>query len=141
MLNCDLELSNVKKNVAVVPAAGVGKRFDSQLPKQYHLINGRIVLDCSLELFVNSEHIEKVLLIVSPEDSHYKKLQYITHEKLIVIDGGDERQDSVNNGLRYLYDNGLPDDVGVFVHDAVRPCLALEDLELLIKNYNDSLNY
>jgi len=132
MINDDLELSHVSKNVVVIPAAGKGMRFGDERPKQYQIINGKMVLDITLELFLQSDLFEKVILIVSPDDQYFEKLTNISDRKIIVIDGGEERQLSVTNGLRYLYDNGLPDETPILVHDAVRPCLTQSDLQLLL---------
>ena len=135
MINEDLELSNIEKNIVIIPAAGLGQRFGSETPKQYLKINGTMILDATLNIFLHSDLFEKIILIISPEDQLYKTLDNISNEKLIVIDGGQERQNSVNNGLRYLYDNGLPDDTPVLVHDAVRPCVAISDINLLLEEF------
>lgn len=129
------DLSEVKGSVVIIPAAGVGKRFGGDQPKQYRAINNTKILDITLSVFINSSRIEKILLIVSPEDRCYEQLDNILNEKIILIDGGEERQASVNNGLRYLYDNGLPEKTPVLVHDAVRPCLTEKDLNSLLDFY------
>jgi len=138
MINEDLELSKIEKNIVIIPAAGFGKRFGSDIPKQYHKVNGTMILDITLDIFLRSALFEKIVLIVSPNDCFYKELNNIVNEKLIVIDGGQERQHSVNNGLRYLFDNGLPDSTPVLVHDAVRPCLSDFDLKLLLEEFESS---
>jgi len=132
-----IDLSNVTGCIAIIPAAGIGKRFNDKVAKQYQTINDKKILDITLDLFLNSSRIEKVLLIVSPEDEQFKKLDSIYHEKIIVIDGGQERHFSVNNGLKYLYDNGMPDDKPVLIHDAVRPCLSEKDLNSLIDYFDE----
>jgi len=136
MINNESDLSKVRNYVVVVPAAGVGQRFGSDVAKQYQKINGQTVLDITLDIFLSSPSFEKVVLVISPEDQHFKSLDSITNEKLLLIDGGEQRQFSVNNALRYLYDNGLPDETPVLVHDAVRPCLSDADLEQLVQTYN-----
>lgn len=134
MTDNNLELSQVKGSVVIIPAAGIGQRFGGNTPKQYQMVGERRVLDITLDLFLSSDDIEKVVLIISPEDDEYKNLHSILDDKVIVIDGGDERHSSVFNGLRYLYDNGLPDQTPLLVHDAVRPCLSSRDLDSLL-NY------
>ncbi len=136
MQQIHFDLSKITGSVVIIPAAGVGKRFGGPQPKQYHLINGRKILDITLSVFLNCERVEKVLLIVSPEDKLFEQLDSILDEKIVLIDGGEERQHSVNNGLRYLYDNGLPEESPVLVHDAVRPCLSDKDLSALLNFYN-----
>jgi len=135
MTDDNLDLSSVKGSVVIVPAAGVGKRFGGELPKQYQLINNKPLLDITLELFLSSNVIDKVVLVISADDEHYKDLASITDPKIILIDGGDERQMSVHNALKFLYDNELPDDAPLLVHDAVRPCLSQRDFDALLSFY------
>jgi 2-C-methyl-D-erythritol 4-phosphate cytidylyltransferase len=136
MPSSESDLSKINKFVVVIPAAGVGKRFGSDKAKQYLEINGEMVLDITLKLFLPSAYFQKIVLVISPEDQYFKQLKSINNDKLIVIDGGELRQHSVNNALRYLYDNGLPDDTPVLVHDAVRPCLSQRDLERLVQSFH-----
>jgi len=135
MTTDDLDLSHVNKNIVIIPAAGKGARFGDERPKQYQTIDGTMVLDITLNIFLQTDLFEKIILIISPDDQYFETLSNINNEKIIVIDGGDERQFSVTNGLRYLYDNGLPDETPVLVHDAVRPCLAQSDLNLLLNSF------
>ena len=135
MIKNESDLSNIKGFVVIIPAAGIGKRFGSDVAKQYLKLNGQYILDLTLNLFLDSSEFDKIVLAISPQDECYKLLKAISHEKLIVIDGGEQRQFSVNNALRYLYDNGLPFQTGILVHDSVRPCLADSDLKKLIEFY------
>ncbi len=136
MQSNESDLSSVSNFVVVIPAAGVGKRFGGEIAKQYLKIDGKMVLDLTLDIFLSSAYFEKVVLVVSPQDEHFKQLESIDNDKLILIDGGEQRQFSVNNALRFLYDNGLPDSTPVLVHDAVRPCLSGSDLEKLIQTFH-----
>ena len=133
-------LENTSNCVAIIPAAGKGERFKGELAKQYSIVpskdgNNVCVLDYTLELFLNSNKIEKVVLVISSDDQYYTKLKNINHEKIIVVDGGSERVTSVHNALKYLYDHQLPDNTPVLVHDAVRPCLTSDDLHKLIDKH------
>jgi len=131
----NFDLSGVTESVVIIPAAGAGKRFGGAQPKQYQQIDDTKILDITLSIFINSLRVEKILLIVSPEDKLFEQLDCILNEKIVLIDGGNERQESVNNGLRYLYDNGLPEKTPVLIHDAVRPCLTEVDLNALLDFY------
>jgi len=142
----DSDLDSISGCVAIIPAAGIGKRFSSDKPKQYSIIpsfqgcdsnSERCVLDYTLNLFLESEKIDKVILVVSSDDQYYSALENIRHSKLIIIDGGTERVNSVHNALKYLHDKGLDPSIPVLVHDAVRPCLSKNDLHLLIDKYQE----
>ncbi len=144
----DSELENLSGCVAIIPAAGLGKRFSSDKPKQYSVIpafkqnprlKGKCVLDYTLNLFLESSEIDKVVLVVSSEDTFYSTLEEIYNKKLVIVDGGNKRVNSVHNAIKFLFDKGLKKDVPVLVHDAVRPCLSQSDLQLLIKKH-DELN-
>jgi len=140
------EIDNISGCVAIVPAAGVGRRFFSDIPKQYSIIppfklgersSKKCVLDFTLSLLLESDQIDKVILVVSNKDQYYSNLKEIEHKKLVIVDGGVERINSVHNALKYLFDIGINANVPVLVHDAVRPCLSKHDLNLLIKKYNE----
>lgn len=134
----NLDLSNVNGSVVIIPAAGRGTRFDQSLSKQYQLINGVPLLEHTLALFVQNKKIDKIVLVTSSKDRRYQNLPSISDKNIIVVDGGEERQDSVNNALKFLYDNHLPDDTPVLVHDAVRPCLSPVDIDALIGAYGQN---
>lgn len=111
------------KTVAILPAAGRGKRMNSPLEKQFYKIEGKPVLCHTLDRFEVNEFVNEVYLVL-PEDKmdfcknvilgkyRYKKLT-----KFIV--GGEKRQHSVYNAFKELD----PDVEIVLVHDVVRPFL------------------
>jgi 2-C-methyl-D-erythritol 4-phosphate cytidylyltransferase len=140
MTENNLDLSNIQELVVILPAAGIGKRFGTERPKQYQKIGERCVLDLTLSLFLKLNFVEKIVLVISPFDTFFEELTAVQNDKVIIIDGGNERQDSVNNGLRYLYDNGLPDNTPVMIHDAVRPCVTERDLLSLRDCYSNGKN-
>lgn len=130
-----VDLSTVTGIVAVIPAAGSGTRMESDKPKQYLKVQDKMVLDITLEKFLGFDSVEKIILVTAPDDQEFCHLQNIDNERIVVIDGGMERVDSVANALRFLYDHGLPDETPVMVHDAARPCITREDLEKLCSWY------
>jgi len=148
------EMDSLSGCVAIIPAAGIGKRFSKDKPKQYSIIpsfqdevgskeqersrkNERCVLDYTLKLFLESDKIDKVILVVSSDDRYYSTLENIEHSKLIIIDGGTERVNSVHNALKFIHDKGISAGTPILVHDAVRPCLSKNDLHLLIEKYQE----
>jgi len=112
---------------AVVPAAGIGKRMASEIPKQYLTIDELPIIHYSLTTLLNHSDIERVVVALHPQDQWFSTLDVAKHPKIRVVVGGGERADSVLNGLRLLPDNGR-----VLVHDAARPCLCVQDLDKLI---------
>ncbi|AEY02778.1 2-C-methyl-D-erythritol 4-phosphate cytidylyltransferase [Oceanimonas sp. GK1] len=111
---------------AVVPAAGVGKRMGSTVPKQYLKLAGKTVLEHSLARLLAHDAIERVVVAVSPEDQWFASLPLAEDPRVLRVDGGRERADSVLNALAVVTSER------VLVHDAARPCLAYGDLDALL---------
>ncbi|MGC6342240.1 2-C-methyl-D-erythritol 4-phosphate cytidylyltransferase [Bisgaard Taxon 45] len=124
-----------KRNiVAVVPAAGIGSRMQADKPKQYLHIHGKTILEHTLSVLLAYPLIEKIILAVAPNDPYLSTLPVLTHPKIQVVAGGENRSDSVLNGLKAIksaVQNAK--NVWVMVHDAARPCLTHQDLDKLVQ--------
>lgn len=118
----------------VIPAAGVGKRMQSAIPKQYLQLHGKTVLEHTLACFLEHTAIAGVVVVVSAEDEYWADLAPLYQANAVYqAIGGKERADSVLNGLQYLQTElGLAANTKVLVHDAARPCLSQQDLNALI---------
>ena len=122
---------------AVVPAAGVGSRFGSQIPKQYTEIAGQAVLLHTVQLLLANETLAGVVVVLSPDDGYFKDLNLPTWaqtERLQVLYcGGDSRAESVRNGINALMTQQLVhSEDWVLVHDAARCCLPQAALQRLL---------
>ncbi|MBQ4813476.1 2-C-methyl-D-erythritol 4-phosphate cytidylyltransferase [Pseudoalteromonas luteoviolacea] len=113
---------------AVVPAAGVGARMGLNHPKQYININGKTVLEHTLDKLSNVSHIEHIFVAISETDEYFSDLD-LRHIALSRVNGGKERADSVLNALKSMSDNPPK---WVLVHDAARPMVDISDIEELI---------
>lgn len=103
---------------AILLAAGSGKRFQSEKPKQYTRLAGKTVLEHSLKTLLSLPHLQRLLLVLSPDDTDFAALN-IQHPKVTLVSGGQERAHSVLEGLHYL--DALNDPTSwVLVHDAAR---------------------
>ena len=128
---------NNKKNIwVVIPAAGVGKRMESDTPKQYLKLNNKTVIEHTLSVFDEHDYISQIVVSISEGDEYWAALNLELSKPLHIASGGKERCDSVLNGLKYLENRAAADD-WVLVHDAARPCLRHEDLTLLIDTLRD----
>ena len=116
---------------AVVPAAGVGRRMGSETPKQYLALNGRLVIDHTLQCLLDHPLIAGVYVALSPDDAWWGNSAFVHHPKVVRVNGGAERCHSVLNALRLLQQTAETGD-WVLVHDAARPCLHREDLGRLL---------
>ncbi len=117
---------------AIVPAAGLGSRMGSELPKQYHKIAGLPILEHTLRVLLHSSDIFRIIVALHPIEPRKDQLPSLIHDRVQVVQGGPNRSDSVLSGLNWL-NHEASDDDWVLVHDAARPCLSANTLENLIK--------
>ena len=115
----------------VVPAAGVGARMCSTLPKAYLPIAGKKLIEITLNTLLTVSAIEKIVVVVSEQDQHWSQLALAQHAQIITVIGGEERYHSVFNGLMQLQPFAQPHD-WVLVHDVARPCITPADIQHLI---------
>lgn len=116
---------------AIVPAAGIGKRFGGKLPKQYLPLHGATVIEHSLRLLLSVERLSQIIVVVHPDDHHWRDLAIFSDPRVDVAIGGDERCHSVLNGLLHLQQKNGGSE-WVLVHDVARPCCLRSDIEKLI---------
>ena len=112
---------------AIVPAAGIGSRMQSDIPKQYLQIAGRSILEHTLATLLECPEIGQVIVVLHPDDLTFAALPIAKNARIITVIGGDERADSVLSGLK------VATTEFALVHDAARPCLSQFDLVNLIK--------
>jgi len=115
----------------VVPAAGHGRRFGSEVPKQYMPLAGQPLLVRTLERLAAHPRILGLMVVLAEGDTQWPGIEHIDGTPVLTALGGAERPDSVLAGLL-----ALPGDVGgdefVLVHDAARPCVRPADIERLV---------
>ena len=124
-----------KKLWAIIPAAGIGSRMQSDIPKQYLQLLDKTILQRTLERLESSLDFEKIIIVLNPQDSYWSKLK-LNADNLLTTDGGEKRSDSVLNGLKAIEDIANDDD-WIFVHDAARPCVRTVDLRNMLDVLND----
>lgn len=120
------------KVVAIVPSAGLGKRFGEGRNKPFETLGNKPVLIWALEALEKMPEISEIIPVLKETDiqagtelfKHYK----ITKVKRIAP-GGKERQDSVFNGLHFIKDNRSV----VLIHDGARPFLEPETVRRALK--------
>lgn len=121
-------------NYAIIVAAGKGKRMNNKVNKILLLLNDKPIIYHSIQPFEDSALIDKILLIANKDD--FIDLNNVIKEnnfkKVEVIEGGEERQDSVYNGVRLLKD-AKEDDI-VIIHNGVNPFISSSLIEEVIKN-------
>ncbi len=119
-------------NIAIIVAAGEGKRFGGEIPKQFRLLNEMPLLSRTISRFEGAQLVDEIAVVVSEEHLLY------TREKIVqpfgfkkvnrIVAGGASRQESVYRGLKSLpFATSL-----VAVHDGVRPMVRSSDIDRVI---------
>ncbi len=89
--------------VAIILAGGSGSRMNSDVAKQYMLINGKEVIFYSLDTFQKNEHITDIVLVARNEDLEFCRTEIVNKygfDKVRhIVSGGKERYASVYQGL------------------------------------------
>ena len=109
--------------VAIIPAAGAGKRMGLSTAKQFLMVGGQPILARTLRIFENSPIIDEIVLVVpEAEIRAVREMVGAVGAKKVakIVPGGPQRQDSVQRGLEAA---DCVHDL-VVVHDGVRPFLA-----------------
>ena len=109
---------------AIIPAAGMGIRMGSNIPKQFLLLDGKPILHHTLSVLDQCSIVNEIVLVVSEKEIEkgWQQIQDSYPKVTKVIVGGKERQDSVYNGLQSLDSKA---DI-VVVHDGVRPFVSAD---------------
>jgi 2-C-methyl-D-erythritol 4-phosphate cytidylyltransferase len=114
----------------ILPAAGKSSRFHDREKKPFVTLEGRPVWLRTAELFVTRDDVAQVYVVVSPDDDEMFRRRYAANLAFLnvkIVQGGKERFESVANALALV-----GDDVDlVAVHDAVRPCVTKEQIDLV----------
>lgn len=112
---------------AIVLAAGQGKRMQAGQNKQFLTLKGKPLIIHTLYIFHRDPKCRSIKLVINPREE--KSIQelidvYQLEGKIEVIHGGEERQDSVYEGLRACKEG----DGVVLIHDGARPFVKHENL-------------
>ena len=111
-----------RKRYAVFVAGGSGTRMGSDIPKQFLLLEGKPILQRSIEAFVEAEPDLTAIVVLSRTCIDYWKELCLAHSfdvPHIVVAGGLTRFHSVRNALEKVPDGAL-----VAIHDGVRPLVS-----------------
>ena len=122
-----------KQNIALIAAAGIGSRMDSDRAKQMIELAGAPLLVHTLRRFESCSAIDSVILILQPSLTA-EVLALASRHNLTkisrIVAGGPERQDSVYRGLQVINEH----TAGVIaVHDAARPFVRPDEIRAVVE--------
>lgn len=110
-------------NIALILAAGMGRRMGTKTPKQFLEVGGKPILAHTLDVFQKHPEIDEIY-VVCPDDSRDTVWEFVRDYEFSklqkVIPGGNTRRESSYNGIQALKQVCKEDDV-VLIHDGVRP--------------------
>lgn len=111
----------------IIVAGGKGKRMNQELPKQFLTINDLPILMHTLNAFYHHAYQPQIILVLAEADVAYWKSLVSQHQFDVphqIAFGGNERFDSVKNGLKLIHE----ENAVVAIHDAVRPLVSSETI-------------
>ena len=116
---------------ALVPAAGSGRRFGGEVPKQYLRAAGKPLIEHVLVALLSHPGVDGVVVSLAEGDARWPGWTSLHGKPVVACIGGGERADSVLAALHAL-PAGVADDELLLVHDAARPNLHADDIAALI---------
>ncbi len=130
-----MAIQDKKRCAAIVLAAGQGKRMGASVQKQYIELEGKPLIYYALNTFQKSEIIDTILLVVGKGQVSYAKDEIVRKYEFskvnAVVEGGEERYDSVWQGLKAIdKERGIS---YIFIHDGARPFV---NEEILRRGYD-----
>lgn len=115
----------------VIVAAGMGRRMNADVNKQFLSIGGKSILYRTLEVFEAMAVVDEIVLVVRGDEKDYVNASLLiegSFDKVaVVVAGGDERVDSVRNGLAFVTE-GI-----VLIHDGARPLVTEGEVVRLVE--------
>ncbi len=111
-----------RKIYGIFVAGGSGTRMGGEVPKQFLLLDGRPILQRTIERFLEAEPELKVITVLPR--AHFQTWKDLCavhsfHCPQTLVAGGLTRFHSVQNALRKV-----PDGAVVSIHDGVRPLIS-----------------
>jgi 2-C-methyl-D-erythritol 4-phosphate cytidylyltransferase len=117
---------------AIIVAGGMGKRLGREIPKAFVEICRKELFLYSAEIFDEMQIFNEIIIVVpsvAVDDTQKKTANF--YSKIIIVQGGKERHNSVENGVKKA-----SGDI-VLIHDAARPFITKKLVENLIESYNN----
>lgn len=115
--------------VALVVAAGRGRRMQDEIPKQYLHLGGKPILRWSLETLTDHPRLDGVRVVIHPEDRNLYDQAAEGLKVMNSVQGGESRQKSVSNGLESL---AFKNPEIVLIHDGVRPFVGYDLIDRVL---------
>lgn len=117
----------------IIAAAGLSKRFKSETKKQLFHINGKPLIQRTIENFLDMDNIGKIITVISESEKHAFECVFKTMGfKPVIAIGGNKRADSVLSGLKQSKAKH------VMIHDGARPFVGKALINELMESYREN---
>lgn len=115
-------------NGVIIVAAGTGSRMKKDINKQFIKLNDKEIIAHTIDKFYNNDNIDDIVVVIKEEEEKHfidNVINKYGFNDIKIAYGGNERQDSVYNGIKKLNNNC---DV-ILVHDGARPFVTGDIIE------------
>ena len=118
----------------IILAGGNSHRFKSNIGKSYQKIGGKSLIEINVIKARQFKEIKNIILVYNKKD--LKRVKSLKLKNVHLIAGGNSRQKSTYNALKYL--NNKKDISKVLIHDAARPNFSIKLFKSIIKNMKNA---
>lgn len=131
-------------NIALIIAGGIGERMHQDIPKQFLSVNDKPVIVYTMERFQNHPDIDAIYIACLAGWHEILKAyikQFNITKAVKIVNGGENGQDSIRNGIYAIAEKFQPDDL-IMIHDAIRPMLSadiISDNIVKCKKYGNAI--
>lgn len=124
-------------NIAIILAGGTGSRVNSEVPKQFVLLSGQMMIMHSLKPFGESKLVDNIQIVAGSEwrekietDMFMEPDSPVSRKFLGFSDPGENRQMSIYNAMKDLCNMiDCANENGLIIHDAARPFVTVTDID------------
>ncbi len=119
-------------NYCIITAGGTGTRMNSDIPKQFIVIQGKPILMYTISQFYDYDKNLKIILSLPDTHFDYWKKLCIDYKFKIphkLVEGGNTRFQSVKNALKFVEGEGY-----TAIHDGVRPLVTIRSIAACFKS-------
>lgn len=129
-------------NIAIILASGVGKRMKAGKNKTLLELDNKPLIYYAIKNFEKSKLISKIVLVVREgEEKYFNDIvkKYNFKKIIAVISGGEERQYSAHNGIKFIEDKfGKFKKMIVLFHNGANPFVSQNEIKNVV---TDALKY
>ena len=118
----------------IILAGGNSHRFKSNIGKSYQKIGGKSLIEINVIKARQFKEIKNIILVYNKKD--LKRAKSLKLKNVHLIAGGNSRQKSTYNALKYL--NNKKGISKVLIHDAARPNFSIKLFSSIIKNMKNA---